>query len=50
MKANTEKLNRLNPSDAGIDSLILLLVKLINFGIWGLNPSDAGIDSLMGLN
>ena len=36
----------LNPSDAGIDSLILYHLRYIYSG-QGLNPSDAGIDSLI---
>ena len=38
----------LNPSDAGIDSLILSdAKKAFRAGKLGLNPSDAGIDSLI---
>ena len=37
----------LNPSDAGIDSLISILILFIVLLITSLNPSDAGIDSLI---
>ena len=39
---------RLNPSDAGIDSLIDCKSCYMSMDDMSLNPSDAGIDSLSG--
>ena len=39
---------RLNPSDAGIDSLIDCKSCYMSMDDMSLNPSDAGIDSLIG--
>ena len=44
---NRESLYSLNPSDAGIDSLILIVLNFMLKNNVSLNPSDAGIDSLI---